>query len=160
MKKLIITIVALVAIRFVFTYAVAEIEIEQSKNEKWPAEFTQEYIKACSTEAQKQFAVVISNAGAKSEEIVEKNSAFLADSYCQCMKSRVQQARVIPTKYNKYSGAGAYEQKVKKLIGEYIVSEKGQSDIANCGQKASQDLIAAIDKQKQSPEREISSVSE
>lgn len=106
------------ALKYGFSYGIAEAEINASKNEKWPEDFKKEFISSCATV----------------DPSANKN---FMQKYCECATNKIEAAHIIPTKYNTIKESiQEYSERIEKIIDAFIDSEPGQNIANECAETA------------------------
>ncbi|MBY0315848.1 MAG: hypothetical protein K2Q26_10035 [Bdellovibrionales bacterium] len=113
-------------LRYGLGWGLAEADVASSKSEKWPEDFKSVFIDSCTN----------------AEEGVDKT--FMRE-YCTCATDKIEAEQIIPTKYNPNTDSPeSYDQRVGKIVEDFMSSEKGQRIAEECV-KGAQHLVNPAD---------------
>ena len=108
-------------------YGLAEYEVSQSKTSPWEKSFKSNYISGCIKAINLEFK----NQRTPASDI-EKLRPY-SQNYCECLTNKIENARVIATKYNSLkTSADDYVQQASLQVEEYLSTKKGQFNISFC----------------------------
>ena len=114
----VVGLLIVIGIKLGASYYLAEAEIAVSKNQDWPTEFKQSFIKGCATEMQ------------------ENISDEVKTSLCTCLTEEVEKAHVVSPKYNTFKESESqYNERMSKEIYAYFNSDAGKASSEVCAQK-------------------------
>lgn len=114
-------------------FALEDWTVASSRSSGWTAEFRTGFLESCAGEALKS---ITSTMKINLKNHIEKSAATsVANEYCDCIATDVEQHNILFTEFNRYRGVAAVRDQNEQAIEEYMDSKDGRTAVSVCMEK-------------------------